>query len=213
MKYFLAAAVALTFVHLPRPAQAEMFSSAYAQGVCITNEGGSARIRGCVEGAANQNIVMTWIARENVFYGPLRINGYCLQDNGVGRVLTFAGCNGSKAQEWKLSGSGVLNNGLNQCADIERGARTEGTPIIAWSCTRAANQLWWNESYRRAKVLRVPGMLPVAPGTRLAISGRSLVIAGTRTVVAPDASRIIAAGGGNIIAAGAGNVIASGALN
>jgi hypothetical protein len=213
MKYILSAAFTFAVAQIPQVSHAEMFSSGHAQGTCISNEGGIARIRGCVEDASSQAVTMTWIARENVFYGPLKIGGLCLQDNDAGRPLTFALCNNSKRQEWKLSGNGRLNSGLSLCADIERGARNDGATIISWTCTGGSNQIWWNESYRRAKVMRISNMGYVPVGTRLEISGRALINPATGQVVAQDVSRIIAAGGGNIIAAGSGNIIASGALN
>ncbi len=212
MKKLFWSLLALAQFPLAQPASAEMFSSAYAQGTCITNVSGTARIQGCVQGLISQSISMNWIRAENVFYGELRIGNQCLQGNGRGSALTFASCNGGKAQEWKLSGAtGMLNNGQNMCADISGASRNEGTAVIAWDCTGAGNQKWWNESYRR--VVRIASMRPVPVGTRLRLVGSTLYIDGSATVVATSVSGIIAAGGGNIIAAGGGNIIASGALN
>ena len=195
-------------------AQAEQFASAHAAGHCISSTGGQATIQGCASGASAQNIAMRWIPAENVFFGALQIDGQCLEDRGQGQPLAFAGCNGSKAQEWKLTGAnGVLNSGQNRCADLPNGTRATGAALIAWPCNGGSNQKWWNNNSQKIRVIAVTNMRPVAVGTVLRLSGDKLIANDGASIVASGGGNIVASGGGNMVAGAAGNIVAGGAGN
>jgi hypothetical protein len=192
----------------------EQFVSAHASGHCLTNSGGTASIQGCLKSAGAQSIQMRWIAAENVFFGPLRINGQCLEARGQGQALAFSACRPGPAQEWKLTGrTGQLNNGQGMCADLPNQTRQSGSPIIAWPCHGGSNQKWLNGNYSAVKVLALPNMKPVPAGTPLSISNGNIVAGGAGNIVAAGAGNIVAGGAGNIVAGGAGNIVAGGAGN
>lgn len=192
----------------------EQFISAHAAGTCLTNSGGTASIQGCVKSSSSQSIAMRWIAGENVFFGPLKIGGQCLEARGQGQALGFSACKPSPAQEWKLTGStGALNNGQGMCADLPNQTRQAGSPVIAWPCHGGNNQKWLNGNYSRAKIHAVPNMKSVPPGTPLTVSGPNIVSGGAGNVIAAGAGNIVAGGAGNIVAGGAGNIVAGGAGN
>lgn len=192
----------------------EQFVSAHAGGTCLTNSSGTAAIQGCIKGAGSQNIQMRWVAAENVFYGPLKVSGQCLEAKGQGQALAFTACRTGPAQEWKLTGStGQLNNGQGMCADLPNQTRQVGSPIIAWPCHGGGNQKWLNGNYSRIKVFAVPNMRAVPTGTKLSVVNNNIVAGGAGNIVAAGAGNIVAGGAGNIVAGGAGNIVAGGAGN
>lgn len=188
--------LALAGLSIQSPARADMFASA-SSWTCLSNSGGAAVVSAC--SASRNDNQITYIAAENVFYGPLRQAGQCL-DVQAGRVL-FTACNGAKSQVWKLSGGGQLNNEAGQCVAQSGGA------VAVRGCP--ANGTWSNATYRS---IMVPG-LNVPKGTRLAIRGADLINATTGALVASGGGNLVASGGGNLVASGGGNLVASGGGN
>ena len=196
------------------PAFAEQFASAHSRGTCITNSGGTATIQGCVLNASNQVISMPYQSSGNLFYGALKIGGQCLEAKGQGQPLVFTACNSSKAQLWKLTGNtGVLNNEQSLCAELPGETKNVGSTVNAWSCKGGAHQTWWSHGSSRAKIHAIPGMKPVAVGTKLQVMNGNIVAGGAGNIVAAGAGNIVAGGAGNIVAGGAGNIVAGGAGN
>jgi hypothetical protein len=199
--------VTITAFCLPFTAQAEMFTSVGSPGRCLANAGGTPVAVGCVVNTANQNISMRYILGENVFYGQLNIGGQCL--DAAGATLKFAACKAGDAQIWKLSGnSGLINNPAGICVTAS------GSSVGTTACSKGGNALvWWNLGGKKAKIIAVPNMAPVAVGELLKLSGDKLISTNGTTIVAAGAGNIVAGGAGNIVAGGAGNIVAGGAGN
>lgn len=177
-------------------AQADVFAS-FANNDCLANQGGQAVLANCSMSRHNND--MRYVQGENVFYGPLRQGGQCLdvQNNR----LMFAGCNGSKSQVWKLSGNGQLNNEESKCVNANLGVG--GCPH---------GNAFYNLSYKIVSGIKFTGGEPPR-GTPLAIRGKDLINKNTGQIVAGGAGNIVAGGAGNIVAGGAGNIVAGGAGN
>lgn len=202
--FSLAAAAAFC---LPLSAKAEVFASAASFGSCLTNAGGTPAAQGCASGASSQKIDMPFKSGENVFYGQLKIGGQCL--DAAGAKLVFATCKAGDAQTWKMSGNtGMINNGKNNCVSAS------GATVSTVPCGQGGKGLtWWNQASGKAKIIAVPGMKPVAAGTKLSVMNGNIVAGGAGNIVAAGAGNIVAGGAGNIVAGGAGNIVAGGAGN
>ena len=79
-----------------------------------------------------------------VSYGP-----YCLTANGSepNSSVNLQACNGSAGQSWEVTGSSgnyqlhpATNSGL--CLDVYYGGTSDGTPVLAYTCTGVNNQSW-----------------------------------------------------------------------
>jgi alpha-galactosidase len=58
-------------------------------------------------------------------------------------AVVYTWTNGAANQQWSLRSDGTISNtqsGL--CLDVSGRATANGTPVILWTCTAAANQLW-----------------------------------------------------------------------
>ena len=52
-------------------------------------------------------------------------------------------CNGGTNQQWTLNANGTISgvqSGL--CLDVNGNATANGTTVLLWTCTAAANQRW-----------------------------------------------------------------------
>ena len=52
-------------------------------------------------------------------------------------------CNGGTNQQWNVNANGTISgvaSGL--CLDVNGNATANGTTVILWTCTAAANQRW-----------------------------------------------------------------------
>lgn len=191
-----AAGAALTCVLASPVAQADVFAS-YANNDCLANQGGQATLQNCSMSRHNND--MRYVPGENVFYGPLRQGGQCL--DVANNRLVFARCSGSKSQVWKLSGNGQLNNEEGKCVNASLGVG--GCPH---------GHAFYNLTYKMVTGVRFTASEPPR-GTPLAIRGNDLINRSTGQIVAAGGGNIVAAGGGNIVAAGGGNIVAAGGGN
>lgn len=197
MKSFVMSGVLLAFSAAFAPSvQADVFAAS-ATNKCLANNGGQATMQSCSVSRHNNDI--PYKAGENVFYGPLKQAGQCL-DIQNNKVL-FANCNGSKSQTWKLSGSGQLNN--------EQPGLCVNASLAAGRCPQTGT--WFNLTYKMVKVPTLSSS--VTAGTVLAMRGNDLINKSSGQIVAGGAGNIVAAGAGNIVAGGAGNIVAAGAGN
>jgi hypothetical protein len=179
-------------------ANAEMFAAKSNWG-CLANEGGAAVLRPC--SASRHNLQIQYLPAENVFYGPLRLNGQCLDIRGSSVV--FSGCNGGTSQTWKFSGTGQLNNSFSCVVG-------SGNNLVVRACPAAG--AWANVSY---KVLQISGIEGLARGTALVIRDGNLfnprtnqmVAAGGLNLIGQDGSTLIGQDGSTVIATGSGSVL------
>ena len=93
---------------------------------------------------SNVNVVPSGFYNIAVSYGP-----YCLTANGSvpNSSVNLQACNGSPGQAWEVTGSSgnyqlhpATNTGL--CLDVYYGGTSDGTPVLAYTCTGNNNQQW-----------------------------------------------------------------------
>ena len=199
--FSLATAAALL---LPLAAQAEVITSAVAQGQCLSNSGGTPALQPCTSNNNAQKFNLNYVAGPNEFYGQFKVNGQCL--DAAGARLAFAACKSGDAQIWKLSGNtGKINNGAGNCITVSGGSVTTAP------CGQGGTGMTWYS--KGVKVYAVPKMKTVPVGTKLSVMNGNIVAGGAGNIVAAGAGNIVAGGAGNIVAGGAGNIVAGGAGN
>ena len=93
---------------------------------------------------SNANVVPSGFYNIAVSYGP-----YCLTANGSdpNSSVNLQACNGSLGQSWEVTGSPgnyQLHPGTNSglCLDVYFGGTSDGTPVLAYTCTGVSNQSW-----------------------------------------------------------------------
>jgi hypothetical protein len=59
-----------------------------------------------------------------------------------GSQLQLYDCNGTGAQQWQRSGTGLVNTASGRCLDATGPSSANGTRLQIWDCTGAANQQW-----------------------------------------------------------------------
>jgi streptogrisin C len=79
--------------------------------------------------------------------GTLRAGGKCMDVAGAnannGTTVQLANCNGSRAQQFVLTGAGDLVSILaDKCVDIAGWDPNNGGRLIIWPCHGGANQKW-----------------------------------------------------------------------
>ena len=93
---------------------------------------------------SNTNVVPSGFFNLAVSYGP-----YCLTANGSepNSSVNLQACNGSTGQSWEVTGSSgnyqlhpATNTAL--CLDVYYGGTSDGTPVLAYTCTGVNNQSW-----------------------------------------------------------------------
>lgn len=93
---------------------------------------------------SNVNVVPSGFYNIAVSYGP-----YCLTANGSdpNSSVNLQGCDGSAGQAWEVTGSSgnyqlhpATNTAL--CLDVYYGGTSDGTPVLAYTCTGNNNQSW-----------------------------------------------------------------------
>jgi hypothetical protein len=93
---------------------------------------------------SNANVVPSGFYNIAVSYGP-----YCLTANGSdpNSSVNLQACDGSAGQAWEVTGSSgnyqlhpATNSGL--CLDVYYGGTSDGTPVLAYTCTGNNNQSW-----------------------------------------------------------------------
>ena len=210
MRIVTAAGVFLGLAMVAGGAQAEVLGSKHVQGFCldINMSTKQAVVWNC-HGGFNQNFISG--------YGQMKVSGQCLDTaNGSrggtkqGDALIIGNCTNSRSQKWGFDrASGKFRNEEGWCADIKGGARSQGSPVIAWSCSGASNQAWFTGNVMKIDQARnlPPQSLDMLRKADANInrSGGNIIAAGGGNMVAAGGGNIIAAGGGNIIAGGAGN--------
>jgi lysophospholipase L1-like esterase len=81
------------------------------------------------------------------------VNGQALQALGkcldsptnatAGAKAQLWDCHGGTNQRWNLNANGTISNAQSGlCLDVSGNASANGTPVVLWTCTAAANQLW-----------------------------------------------------------------------
>ncbi len=215
---YAAAAIVAASLLAPVSAHAGLIFMAKSNWGCLVNSGGSAVLGKCNN---STTINMQYIPGENVFYGPLRMNGACLDI--VNNQLRFAACNNSPSQTWKLSGNGQLNNSYSCVVG-------RGNQLAIMPCNQGGPGAWMSSDIT---LYSVPASASIPPGTLLkktpqgltnpagqvvvtaaslvAAGGGNLVAAGGGNLIGMDGSTLVAAGGGNLVAAGGGNAVADAA--
>ncbi len=93
---------------------------------------------------SNANVVPSGFYNIAVSFGP-----YCLTANGSdpNSSVNLQPCNGSPGQSWEVTGGKgnaqlhpATNTGL--CLDVDFGGTSDGTPVLAYTCTGNNNQSW-----------------------------------------------------------------------
>ena len=73
------------------------------------------------------------------------LDGKCLDRKHSGTAngtnIWLWGCNGTGAQDWKVTKSGEIKSG-GKCLDVEGNNSANGTNIILWECHGGDNQKW-----------------------------------------------------------------------
>jgi lysophospholipase L1-like esterase len=114
-----------------------------ASGRCLDVPGGNTAngtqpiIWDC-SGGANQRWTVTG--------QTLRAFGKCLDsptNATAGAKAQLWDCHGGTNQNWNLNANGTISNAQSGlCLDVNGNATTNGSQVILWTCTAAANQLW-----------------------------------------------------------------------
>ena len=93
---------------------------------------------------SNVNVVPSGFYNLAVSFGP-----YCLTANGSvpNSTVNLQACNGSTGQAWEVTGSSgnyQLHPATNAalCLDVYFGDTSNGTPVLAYTCTGNNNQSW-----------------------------------------------------------------------
>ena len=93
---------------------------------------------------SNAGVVPSGFYNIAVSYGP-----YCLTANGSepNSAVNLQACDGSAGQAWEVTGSSgnyQLHPGTNSalCLDVYYGGTSDGTPVLAYTCTGVNNQSW-----------------------------------------------------------------------
>jgi hypothetical protein len=93
---------------------------------------------------SNSGVVPSGFYNIAVSYGP-----YCLTANGSdpNSSVNLQACDGSAGQAWEVTGSSgnyQLHPGTNSalCLDVYYGGTSDGTPVLAYTCTGVNNQSW-----------------------------------------------------------------------
>ncbi|MFB6985482.1 MULTISPECIES: ricin-type beta-trefoil lectin domain protein [unclassified Streptomyces] len=106
-----------------------------AGGACVDIPGGTVgaqlNLWSC-NGGNNQN----WVRAAD---GTLRARFTCMTASGTD--VRTAACDGSAAQQWRLSGTTLVNPATGQCLDVYGSGSADGTPLIVHTCG-GANQRW-----------------------------------------------------------------------
>ncbi len=194
------AALATSLSAAPALAETFFMGTGMPSAMCVdVRGGGSDLILWNCHGGSNQQVSFNG-------YGPLMMNGRCVESQGEGRSLAVQSCDpNKKSQKWAMSG-GQVNNEEGWCMDVKGQADRAGSQIIAWKCHGGINQ-----KFRKGQMQSL-GSLPADVQQKASAINQKLASSGGN-VVAMGGANVVAMGGANVIAIGGANVIAMGGAN
>ena len=225
-RWSIALPVALGLLIASASANADVFLTAHAPGMCLGNSAGVADIDYC----GNDNKLAF------SGYGAVVLNGACLGTDSArpdgplkwescriqANKAASNSCRNEPDQCWAWDrNSGRLNNEQGFSADVENGSRNNGARVIAYrDFAGRSNQKWvfgnlyTVDQYASSAGLNLIGKAQLQAFDRYVSANRATIVAGGGgNIVAGGGGNIVAAGGGNIVAAGGGNIVAAGGGN
>lgn len=112
----------------------------HAPTMCLDFMGGKGHLRTC-NSRDSQNFRLPDGGGRS---GPLQVAGACVEMAGEGKQLIGVHCRSIPQQQWMFNRqTGMLHNPASRlCADVRGEGRETGAEVIAYKCTRAANQRW-----------------------------------------------------------------------
>jgi len=139
MYRYLLSSMILALWLLSGSAFASSLKPDHASNMCLDFMGGKGHLRKC-SSADSQNFALP----KSGGSGPLQVAGACVEMAGNGKQLLGVRCRNVLEQVWVFNRqTGALFNPKSRlCADVRGEGRETGAEVIAYRCTRAANQRW-----------------------------------------------------------------------
>jgi GH25 family lysozyme M1 (1,4-beta-N-acetylmuramidase) len=106
-------------------------------GKCVGTSGTEAVLAACTSSG--------WQHWQPQTDGTIRINGWCLAENGAtaGSTLSLASCSGAGARTWKLVSAGPIATELvNTASGLCAGDPATGTQLVIAACANTATTTW-----------------------------------------------------------------------